>query len=203
MKRAVSDLTSTRTASGAYQSIWTELDGGLWHSTHPERFLSILEHGAIVPEPKIHDRDRWKTSSGKEFYPYVRYIGGVSLFDFHQFDPKSYESAYPLSNWYAFVPYVKRSNGAVWIEINRERISGSLLSGCDLLSKWKSDHAYKHAIMPLIEAAHFGPLPRSAFKRALFIGVGDDQFHEFEIKNFDRVVYDVLLGEWHSRCNEK
>jgi len=62
----------------------SELHGGLWHSTHPERFTGILQSGAILPEPNMQDSDRWKTSRGRGFYPYVRLIGGVSLFDFHR-----------------------------------------------------------------------------------------------------------------------
>ena len=30
------------------------------------------------------------TGEGKEHYPYVRTLGGISLFDFNQFEPDSY-----------------------------------------------------------------------------------------------------------------
>src|SRR5882672_4084889 len=63
----------------------TRLLGGLWHTTYPERFDGILKTGAILPEPVIPDADRWATSRGREHYPYVRMLGGVSLFDFNQF----------------------------------------------------------------------------------------------------------------------
>lgn len=36
-----------------------ELYGGLWHTTHPDRFKGILAAGAILPEPGIPDRERW------------------------------------------------------------------------------------------------------------------------------------------------
>ena len=76
--------------------LMSKLHGRLWHMTHPERFLGIMQSGAIVPEPDIDNKVRWKASCGEEFYPYVRFIGGVSLFDFHQFDPESYADDFSL-----------------------------------------------------------------------------------------------------------
>ena len=67
--------------------IWRELWGGVWHTTHPERFLSILNDGAILLEPPIPNDERWGVGLGPDHYPFVRSIGGVSLFDFRDFDP--------------------------------------------------------------------------------------------------------------------
>jgi hypothetical protein len=58
-----------------------ELAGGLWHTTHPDRFKKILESGGIWPEPDIPENERCGTRDGRESYSYVRFIGGVSLFD--------------------------------------------------------------------------------------------------------------------------
>src|SRR5258708_20259302 len=82
-----------------------ELSGRLWHTTHPNRFKSILNSGAILPEPDIPDSERWKASKGNQSFPFVRTLGGVSLFDFDQFDPDSYSERYPISSWYEFVTY--------------------------------------------------------------------------------------------------
>ena len=109
-----------------------ELHGGLWHVTHPERFLAILECGAIVPEPDIADSERWKTSRGKDYYPFVRAIGGISLFDFHDFEPQSYSLNYPASDWRAFVPYRKLWGGAVWMAIDREQVLPHFMSASEL-----------------------------------------------------------------------
>ena len=54
--------------------VLSELHGGLWHTTHSERFKAILETGAILPEPSIPDRERWGTLEGAE-HPYVRTLG--------------------------------------------------------------------------------------------------------------------------------
>lgn len=149
------------------------LYGGLWHTTHPERFKHIIVSSAILPEPDIPDSERWKTERGKEYYPYVRSLGGVSLFDFDYFEPDSYLEEYPLCSWREFVPFRKCWDVAVWIEIDRECVSSNLISASDLLEQWKSNKAYKHTIMPRIEAAHLGPLPQTAFERVFLVRKGE------------------------------
>ena len=153
--------------------IWQELHGGLWHTTHPDRFQCILEHGAIVPHPNIPDSERWKARRGAEYYPFVRTIGGVSLFDFDEFDPESYREKCPISNWDEFVPFRKEWRCAVWIEIDRAQAADHLVSGADLVLRWKAEAAYHHSIMPYIEAAYIGELPRTAFVRAFSVRAGE------------------------------
>jgi hypothetical protein len=152
----------------------TELRGRLWHTTHPDRFNAILASGAILPDPDIQN---WKALGGKDCCSYARKLGGVSLFDFDQFDPKSYEEEYRLSTWWAFVPYIEDWGCAVWIEIYREKVAPHLVSRSDLVERWTSDKAYRHNFMPYIEAVHIGPLPRTAFKRAFLVQKEDNDFH--------------------------
>jgi hypothetical protein len=142
------------------------LQGGLWHTTHPDRFRKILETGAIVPEPNIPESERWKTSKGPDYYPYARCLGGVSLFDFHEFDAEDYGKRCPMSSWYEFVPYRESWAASVWIEINRNQLDNSFIPATTLLKRWKEEEAYQHSIMPYIEAAHIGPLNLSTFVRA-------------------------------------
>jgi hypothetical protein len=161
--------------------ILPELCGGLWHITHPDRFKSILNSNAILPEPDIPEGARYCTGLGKDHYPYVRTLGGVSLFDFNRFDPDAYTEEYPLSTWAAFVPYRTDWGSSVWIEIDREQVTPHLISGFELLAKWKSDGAHGHNIMPEIEAAHIGPIPRTAFKRAFLVGKVDSPAHSIPL----------------------
>jgi hypothetical protein len=126
--------------------ILPELRGGLWHTTHPDRFKSILASGAILPEPNIPDGERYCTGGGKEHYPYVRMLGGVSLFDFAQFEPDQYEKRCPSSSWAYFVQHHLHWERAVWIEMDREHVADKFVSGTDLLSRWKSEGAYGHNI---------------------------------------------------------
>ena len=183
--------------------IWRELYGGLWHTTHPERFLGILECGAILPEPNIPDSDRWFTLEGRKNYPYARFIGGVSLFDFHQFDPQKYDAEFPHGSFWSFVPYHRVWRGTVWIEIDREQASPHFVSGPDLLTRWKTGGDLGHNFMPILEAAHVGPIPLTAFKKCLFIREGDEgRFHEIGVTESDRPAYEELLSGWRKVCEK-
>lgn len=154
--------------------ILRELYGGLWHTTHPDRFRSILTGGAIIPNPDIPESERWKTSKGAEFFPYVRKLGGVSLFDFDEFDPESYSEKCPSSSWYELVPFRKDWGCAVWIEIDRARTARNVISATDLVDKWNNEEAHRHTIMPYLEAAYIGELPSTAFVRAFLVCNGEE-----------------------------
>ncbi|MGH9531742.1 MAG: hypothetical protein ACRD2Q_05070 [Terriglobales bacterium] len=152
--------------------ILAELRGGLWHTTHPDRFNAILASGAILPEPGIQN---WKAVGGEDCCSYARKLGAVSLFDFDEFDPEKYGQEYRLSSWHVFVPFIESWGGAVWIEIDRQKVASCLVSRSELVNRWNSEKAYKHNLMPYIEAVHVGPLPRAAFHRALLVREGDSQ----------------------------
>ena len=157
--------------------ILKELYGRLWHTTHPRHFDAILASGAVSPNPGISN---WTPIGGEECCPYARKLGGVSLFDFDQFEPRSYEEKYQLSSWYSFVPYLDKWGCAVWIEIDREKVAGSLISRLDLVTRWNADQAYKHNFMPEIEAVHIGPVPRTAFTRAFLVRKEDNHCHPLD-----------------------
>ena len=154
------------------------LYGRLWHTTSPARYQMIIEAGHILPDPQISDQERWGACRGPEFYPYVRSLCGVSLFDFENFNPEHYGKKYPLSTWREFVPYRRTWGHAIWIEINRQVIFEDFISAKNLLARWKQEEAYKHNIMPMIEAAHLGPIPLAAFRCVLKCG---DDTEDFEV----------------------
>lgn len=87
----------------------------------------------------------------------------------------------PSSSWFEFVPYQQRWGCSVWIELDRVQADPHLISGADLVTRWKAENAYGHNIMPYIEAAHLGPLPRTAFKRAFLVREEDDGFHSLDV----------------------
>jgi hypothetical protein len=149
--------------------------GRLWHTTPPDNFKNILTTGEISPAPNPNP-SRWKALGGEEFCSYGRKLGGVSLFDFDRFDYESYEEKFPLSCWNTFVPYVDECSGAVWIEIDREKVKNQIISPSDLVARWKSDEAYRHNFMPYIETLHIGPLFVTAFKRAFLVRRDDNSF---------------------------
>lgn len=142
--------------------------GSVWHATNSERYKGILLEGAILPEPPIPDSDRWGTGIGTIGCPYVRSIGGVSLFDFRDFDPEEYSNNYPISSWREFVPYRSAWGEAIWIEIAVSEIMAGFISGRDILERWKAEQA-SNRFMPLIEAAHIGALPVRAFSQVLHV----------------------------------
>jgi hypothetical protein len=78
------------------------------------------------------DNERWSTFEGPKFYPYVRTIGGVSLFDFEGFEPEDYGRKYPMSSWSYFVPYRRDWRTFVWIEIVRQLVARNIISSQDL-----------------------------------------------------------------------
>ena len=165
------------------RKVLAELHGRLWHTTLPDRFQQILKTGAILPEPNIPDADRWNTSGGSDSYPYVRKIGGVSLFDFCEFDPVEYQKACPMSTWHQFVPFQESCGSAIWIEIDRQKIAQNFISASKLGVQINIEGAHRHLRMPRIEAAHIGPLPSSAFVRAFLSCETDTEIEEI---NFDR-----------------
>jgi len=188
-------VASVEAGIGAIGPIWRELYGRLWHTTHPERFLGILNSAAILPEPPIPDSERWGTLNGPRNYPYVRSIGGVSLFDFSEFEPDTYNSKY-VASWGEFLPFRRAWAGAIWIEIDPSKL-GSYVPGPELLIRWKSGTFLGHNIMPRIEAANVGPVPLNAMLRALAISVGDSgMYHEMSIDNFDNRLYSEWLERW-------
>lgn len=173
---------------------WKYLDNKLVHMTHPDRFEKIIETGGLHPEPEgIHDCDRWSTRDGSASYPYVRHIGGVSLFDFSNFDAEVYEKACPMSNWYDFVPYRRSWGCAVWIDVEPVRKSKSYLSAKDVGNKQKSDKKHRHRLMPRIEAAHIGPIPTTMFDGAFLVFEPGDDIHKISIEGFDLEQYRELI----------
>lgn len=158
-----------------------DLKNRVWHTTNLERFQQILIDKAILPEPPtIIDSERWKTNKGAELYPYVRVIGGVSLFDFRNFDENKYSEEYPFSSWRTFVPRVRKWDKVVWIGIDTEAVKNNLIFGHELVKRWKQQEAYKHTIMPIIEIAHIGAVPTTSFSTVLAYSKDKPLFIELE-----------------------
>ena len=157
------------------------LQGKLWHTTSECRFKGIRKAGAIQVNPNIDNNERWKTSQGLHFWPYVRKLGGVSLFDFRDFDPDAYDQKCPSSSWRSFVPICRRWKSAVWLEIDREKVRDELIPGDKLLNRWKEDKAGKHTLMPHIEVAHIGDLPISAVSNVLLCQRGTAGFQQLNL----------------------
>jgi len=141
------------------------LQNAVWHTTSHERYERIQEDGVILPNPDMPDSERWKTANGPATYPYVRTLGGVSLFEFCNFEPEAYGLKYPVSMWRTFVPFCTRWGASVWLEIDKPTLGDKYISGPELLARWKKDNKLQHTIMPLIEAASLAPIPTQSIRR--------------------------------------
>ncbi|MBU1138818.1 MAG: hypothetical protein KKA76_07570 [Proteobacteria bacterium] len=148
---------------------------GLWHSTSPERYDGIVETGAILPEPDLPETERWGSKMGKEHYPLVRALGGVSLFDFNDFEPEKYSKKFISSSWTHFVPGRSSWPQTIWIKIDRSSIIENLITGNELLKIW-NDSMYGHNLMPIIECAHIGKLPTKKFQEIFCYDSKSDKF---------------------------
>lgn len=126
-----------------------------------------MSSGAILPEPGLDDKERWGASQGPDMYPLVRHLGGVSLFDFGGFSADAYEVSYPLSNWYEFVPCPSRWPEAVWLEIDRAAVMSNFVGGTALVKIWNDFRLHRRRVMPIIEAAHLGPIPVASIVRVV------------------------------------
>ena len=154
------------------------LRGSLWHTTHPDRYRRIRESGFILADPDLPNSVRWKANLGSGLYPYVRHIGGVSLFDFDGFDPIEYSRACPMSSWRKFVPCQSDWVEAIWIEIDRAAVRESYLSPRDLAERQREENAERHTLMPGIEAAVLGRIALAAFRRVLICRCGTGIFKD-------------------------
>jgi len=172
MSRFDEDPEVGRNETELRQRVLDMIAGGAWHTTSEERFRRILEFGAILPEvPGMPQSERWGAALDHPYVNYVRGLGGVSLFEFIDFVPEVYDEKFPMSSWRTFVPMTEKWGHAVWIEVDRERLGANFLSAATILDRWKIEKSVRR-FMPMIEAAHLGPLPVTAFIRAFIVRKG-------------------------------
>ncbi len=126
-------------------SVPKELKGKIWHSTSVANALEITKHGYILAEPDIDESNRW---GGKleSLYPFVRSIGGISLFDFRL--PNSYISEI----LYSFIPCRKGWAKTVWFDIDVQYLNESFLSAEQTRQRW-IEAGMNRQYMPKLEAA--------------------------------------------------
>ena len=154
------------------------LRGGVWHVTSCDFFEGIKEAGAIQVEPDIPERSRYGGRSGPAKRPYVRHIGGVSLFDFRKYDLKRFDQEFPSNTGTIryYVPFYRREHDSVWIQIDPVQAGKSLLSPAELNRRRDVDGERSRLLIPRIEACHIGDIPKDRFLRVLFARHGISSF---------------------------
>ena len=70
------------------------------------------------------------------------------------------------------------------------------MSPTALLRKWKEEGLHGHNILPALEAAHLGDLPISAIRSAFLTWDNGREVREFNIQDFDHVLFNQKLIEW-------
>ena len=138
---------------GLPSSLWNALDGGLWHATSPAGLKGILQDGEI----RVF-RDRYLNSLCKK-------LCGVSLMDF---GASASDRPGQFRNWSGWFGHQQDCRVAVWIEINRQTVSSSLLNAeaaRALLSK--GNHGRQ--LIPGVEACHRGAIPATALAGILCV----------------------------------
>jgi hypothetical protein len=128
-----------------------ELKGKIWHSTSKELALEIYSHGYIIFDPSIDESKRWGGKS-KSTHPFVRSIGGISLFDFRL--PSSHVSEI----LYSFIPCRTGWPQTVWLEINHFYLGDMFSSAEETRIRW-IEAGMNRQYMPKLEAASLRPIP--------------------------------------------
>ncbi|ELA9814221.1 TPA: hypothetical protein ACGSUT_004207 [Vibrio parahaemolyticus] len=131
----------------------TELKGKVWHSTSIENAMSIVRQGFIFAEPDIDQTKCWGGKS-ERVHPFVRSIGGISLFDFRL--PNSHVSEI----LYSFIPCKSGCAQTVWFEIDVSRLSDSFLSADETRMRWR-ESGMSRQYMPKLESTSLCPIPTS------------------------------------------
>ncbi|MEO5324266.1 hypothetical protein PV773_13190 [Mesorhizobium sp. CC13] len=186
---------------GGMGALHDRLHGGLWHTTHPRRFLSIIASGGLRVEPGLSNLERWKAQR-PEHYPLVRLLGGVSLFDFANFDARRYSETHPMSSWHHFVPHRRDWGVAVWIGIARAAVADNFISADALVELWDQPGKRGHTIMPRIEAAHIGDLPKSAFASAFLTWENGCKIHDIDL-SADQIDVDPILQHFGNATSNR
>lgn len=154
-----------------------QLKNGVWHTTSVERYKSILKTGFILPEPDIPEEGRWGGGLDENKHPFVRSIGGVSLFDFRNLNQKNNENKCLSTGWHSFVPVQRAWKQAIWININELVLGEEYYCPDALLHKSRVEGNIRKFIVG-VEAAHIGELPVSKFKKVLIYTKSRNSFEE-------------------------
>lgn len=75
----------------------------------------LLYVGCIKANLNIPNTERRGTKLGKKHVPLVRSLGGISAFDYRDFDADG-------TDWATFVPYQTGWQSAVWIEVDISKL---------------------------------------------------------------------------------
>jgi hypothetical protein len=140
---------------GLPASLWTQLEGKLWHATGNKGLAGIVSDGQI----NVSTADRYQNS-------FCRCRGCVSLFDFGQ--ESDDQDDFMRSNWFPWLGREHDGRCAIWLEIDRRQSATRLMSPRVMLETVRKER-FKGRFFCGVEACHKGPIPSSYVVGALFI----------------------------------
>ncbi|MBL3594827.1 hypothetical protein JMM63_04460 [Rhodovulum sulfidophilum] len=139
--------------------------GSFWHTTSSARFERIIQSGFIMADPPLPEAERYGGM------PFVRSLGGVSIFDFpSNFSFEKYEAELPGNSIGEFIPFKRLWGSSIWLRINTDMVSNALKSGREIRDLWRKMGSTRR-FMAQVEGAHIGDIPLAAVQDAFEIGV--------------------------------
>jgi hypothetical protein len=132
---------------GLPPSLWTHLEGKLWHATGSKGLAGIVTDGQI----KVSTADQYQNS-------FCRCRGCVSLFDFGE--ESDDQDDFMRSNWFPWLGREHEGRCTSWLEIDRHRSASQLMSPIVVLETVRSERfrgdssaAWRLATMGLFRSA--------------------------------------------------
>jgi hypothetical protein len=148
----------------AQEFIEEYLLGSFWHTTSYVRFRGIIQSGLIMVDPPLPEAERYGGM------PFVRSLGGVSLFDFpSNFNFEEYEADLPGNSIGEFIPFKRSWGNSIWLRIDSDMVRDALKSGMEIRTLWRETGSTRR-FMAQVEGAHIGDIPLAAIQDAFGIG---------------------------------
>jgi hypothetical protein len=160
---------------GLPPTLWAALDGRLWHATGPSELAGILADGEI----RIFG-NRYANSLSKAY-------GAVSLFDFGP----SASDCDQFMNWVGWMGHQQKSRVAVWLEIDRARVSGNLCDAEATLRLFREVN-FSRQLIPGVEACHRGAISVGAIGSVLLIDRDYEHAHFMQCAMASDVIADIV-----------
>lgn len=144
---------------GLPETLWSMLDGKLWHATSPDGVKGILTDSKIRPAYG----DRYRNS-------FCRRQDCVSLFDF---GPSAEIVSSRINQMMGWLGHQQNHKIVIWLEIDRAEIAANLWDA--MTARQKSNNSPYDQFIHGVEACHKGPIPLTAVVSALLIARDDKE----------------------------
>jgi hypothetical protein len=164
---------------GLPKSLWTELDGRLWHATDQQGLIGIVADGCI----RVSVGDRYRNSI-------CRCMECVSIFDFGR--EALDQDDFMFSNWFSWLGPEHTGRCAIWLEIDRERSAGQSI-GPTTLREIVRRQQLRGRFFVGVEGCHKGPIPTRDIIGALILDRYDCSLFRRYVGKVDNVLDEMAF----------